>query len=43
MMGDLVKVNNMYQFSLASFVRLFKKALESRPQAAKMEEKLERL
>eukprot|EP00056_Hartaetosiga_gracilis_P017754 m.8317 g.8317 ORF g.8317 m.8317 type:complete len:4146 (-) comp6080_c0_seq1:66-12503(-) len=27
LMGDLVKVNNMYQFSLASFVELFQRAL----------------
>ena len=29
---DLIKINNMYQFSLASFIRLFNRALETRPQ-----------
>jgi dynein heavy chain 2 len=37
---DLVKVNNMYQFSLASFINLFKKALASKPNAASTDEKL---
>lgn len=41
--GDLIKMNNMYQFSLASFVRLFNRALETRPQANSTEEKLEKL
>lgn len=38
--GDLIKINNMYQFSLASFVKLFKRSLETRPQANSTEEKL---
>lgn len=29
--GDLNKINNMYQFSLASFIKLFNRALETRP------------
>jgi dynein heavy chain 2 len=41
--GDLIKMNNMYQFSLASFIKLFKRALEIRPQAASTAEKLEML
>jgi dynein heavy chain 2, cytosolic len=39
--GDLIKMNNMYQFSLASFIKLFKRALEIRPQAANTQQKLE--
>lgn len=35
-----MKVNNMYQFSLASFVKLFNRSLDTRPQAANTEEKL---
>jgi dynein heavy chain 2 len=35
--GDLIKMNNMYQFSLASFIKLFKRALEIRPQASSTE------
>ena len=38
--GELIKINNMYQFSLASFVKLFKRALESKPHANSTEEKL---
>lgn len=38
--GDLIKVNNMYQFSLASFVKLFRRSLETKPQASTTEEKL---
>jgi dynein heavy chain 2 len=38
--GDLIKINNMYQFSLASFIKLFKRALETKPQANSVEEKL---
>ena len=38
--GDLIKINNMYQFSLAAFIKLFKRALETRPQANSTEEKL---
>ena len=38
--GELIKINNMYQFSLASFIKLFKRALETRPQANNTEEKL---
>jgi dynein heavy chain 2 len=41
--GDLIKINNMYQFSLSSFVKLFKKALESKPSAGNIEEKLKLL
>jgi dynein heavy chain 2 len=29
--GELIKINNMYQFSLASFVKLFKRSLETKP------------
>lgn len=38
--GDLIKINNMYQFSLASFVKLFTRSLETKPQANSTEEKL---
>lgn len=38
--GDLIKMNNMYQFSLASFVKLFTRSLETKPQANSTEEKL---
>lgn len=38
--GDLIKINNMYQFSLAAFIKLFKRALETKPQANSIEEKL---
>ena len=38
--SDLQKLNNMYQFSLMSFIKLFKKALDSRPEADSMEKKL---
>lgn len=41
--GDLIKLNNMYQFSLASFVKLFKRSLETKPQANSTEEKLNML
>ena len=41
--GDLLKMNNMYQFSLASFIKLFNRALETRPQAANIQEKLKKL
>ena len=41
--GDLLKINNMYQFSLASFIRLFNRALETKPQAANITEKLKKL
>lgn len=41
--GDLLKMNNMYQFSLAAFIKLFNRALESRPQAANTEQKLQKL
>lgn len=41
--GDLIKTNNMYQFSLASFIKLFNKALNTRPQARDTEEKLSKL
>ena len=41
--GDLIKINNMYQFSLASFIKLFKRALETKPQANSVEEKLDYL
>jgi dynein heavy chain 2, cytosolic len=38
--GDLIKMNNMYQFSLSSFIKLFNKALDTRPQASSTEQKL---
>jgi dynein heavy chain 2 len=38
--GDLIKINNMYQFSLSSFIKLFRRALETKPQASSTEEKL---
>ncbi len=38
--SDLLKINNMYQFSLASFVKLFKRSLETKPNATSVEEKL---
>lgn len=41
--GDLLKINNMYQFSLSSFVKLFNRALETKPQAASIQEKLKKL
>jgi dynein heavy chain 2 len=41
--GDLIKINNMYQFSLASFVKLFTRSLETKPQANSTEEKLQYL
>ena len=41
--GDLMKMNNMYQFSLASFIKLFTRALESKPQANSVDEKLKLL
>ena len=40
---DLAKINNMYQFSLASFIKLFKKALESKPSASSVDEKIRML
>lgn len=41
--GDLLKMNNMYQFSLASFVKLFTRSLETKPEASSTEEKLNQL
>lgn len=41
--GDLLKMDNMYQFSLASFIKLFNKALMTKPQAANTEGKLKKL
>ena len=38
--GDLLKMNNMYQFSLSAFIKLFNRALETRPQAGSTEQKL---
>lgn len=38
--GDLMKINNMYQFSLAQFIKLFTRSLETKPQARSTEEKL---
>ena len=35
--GDLLKMNNMYQFSLSAFIKLFNRALETRPQAGSTE------
>jgi dynein heavy chain 2 len=40
---DLLKLNNMYQFSLASFVKFFTRSLETKPSASSTEEKLEML
>lgn len=40
---DLLKINNMYQFSLASFINMFRKALESKPAASSTDEKLKLL
>ena len=40
---DFPKLNNMYQFSLASFVKLFKRSLETKPSASSTEEKLNML
>jgi len=39
--NDLQKINNMYRFSLALYIRLFKKCLEFQTQSNKLEEKLE--
>jgi len=41
--GDLIKINNMYQFSLASFIKLFNRALDTKPQSKSTEEKLKML
>lgn len=41
--GDLIKLNNMYQFSLAFFIKLFKRALDTRPECPSTEEKLKKL
>ena len=41
--SDLQKVNNMYLFSLSSFIKLFKKALGLKPSEASMSEKLQNL
>lgn len=41
--GDLLKLNNMYQFSLSSFIKLFNRALDTKPQASSTEEKLSKL
>lgn len=41
--GDLIKMNNMYQFSLASFIKLFRRALDVKPNANSTEEKLAKL
>lgn len=38
--GDLLKMNNMYQFSLAAFVKLFTRSLETKPEAKSTEDKL---
>jgi dynein heavy chain 2 len=38
-----MKMNNMYQFSLASFIKLFTRSLETKPQANSTEEKLKYL
>ena len=38
--SDLQKLNNMYQFSLLSFINLFKKTLDTRPNVSSMKEKL---
>lgn len=39
--GDLIKMNNMYQFSLQSFIKLFNRALDTKPQASSTAEKLQ--
>jgi dynein heavy chain 2 len=41
--GDLMKMNNMYQFSLQSFIKLFNRALDTKPQASNTKEKLQKL
>ena len=41
--GDLMKMDNMYQFSLSAFIKLFNKALLTKPQAANTEGKLKKL
>jgi len=41
--GDLLKMNNMYQFSLQSFIKLFNRALSTKPEANNTEEKLNKL
>lgn len=41
--GDLLKMNNMYQFSLSAFIKLFNRALATKPQANSTEEKLKKL
>ena len=40
---DLKKVNNMYQFSLVSFLKLFNKALSTQVTSSTLPEKLEKL
>ena len=42
-LGDLIKLNNMYQFSLASFIKLFNKALQQKPAAQTIQQKLNML
>ena len=36
--SDLAKINNMYRFSLASFLRIFQKALKAKQVESKAEE-----
>lgn len=36
-------MNNMYQFSLQSFIKLFNRALSTKPEANNTEEKLNKL
>ena len=40
---DLSKLNNMYQFSIESFVKQYKKAHECKPTASTVDEKLDLL
>lgn len=41
--NDLLKIDNMYQFSLGAFIKLFKRALETKPDAENMQQKLDHL
>ena len=41
--GSLLKMNNMYQFSLAAFKKLFNRALDTRPNIPQIDQKLEKL
>ena len=41
--GSLLKMNNMYQFSLAAFKKLFNRALDTRPNIPQIDQKLMKL